>query len=102
VLLGNDGSSVFKVEVNNGGLYAESAAIGKSLLNSLETAIESTTQVPPYNPDVWDNIDDFLETAQLLQHAELNPSTSDSIRPYTSSSSRASSELLHDHTSAGG
>ncbi|CZR56240.1 uncharacterized protein PAC_06128 [Phialocephala subalpina] len=40
--------------------------------------------------------------AERLRHSEQKPSTPDSMRPHTSSSSRTSSEPLHDHTSAAG
>ncbi|TAQ89740.1 hypothetical protein B7494_g1913 [Chlorociboria aeruginascens] len=43
------------------------------------------------------DIDDFPETAQRLRLAEQEPLTSDPMCPRTSSSSRASSEPLHDH-----
>jgi hypothetical protein len=102
VLLGDNDSSASEAEVDNGGLHTESAAADEGLLDSLETAIESTTPAPPSNPDVWHDIDDFLETAQRLRRSEQKPSTSDSMRPHTSASSRASSEPLHDHTSGTG
>ncbi|KAH0535945.1 hypothetical protein FGG08_007156 [Glutinoglossum americanum] len=102
VLLGDDDSSASEAEVDGGGLYAESAAADESLLDNLETAVGSTTPAPPSNPDVWHDIDNFLETAQRLRRSEQKPSTSDSMRPHTPSSSRASSEPLHDHTSAAG
>jgi hypothetical protein len=101
VLLGDDDSSASKAEVDDGGLRAESAAVDEGLLDSLETAIDSTTPAPP-NSDVWHDIDDLLDTAERLRHLEPNPSMSDSMRPHTSSSSCASSEPLHDHISAAG
>ncbi|CZR55725.1 uncharacterized protein PAC_05613 [Phialocephala subalpina] len=101
VLLSDDDSSASKAEVNNGGLRAESTAADESLLDSPETAIDSTTPAPP-NSDVWHDIDDFLETAERLRHSEQKPSTPDSVRLHTSSPSRASSEPLHDHTSTAG
>jgi hypothetical protein len=101
VLLGDDDSKASKAKVNDSGLRAESAAADKGLLDSLETAIYSTTPAPP-NSDVWHDIDDLLETAERLQHSEPKPSTFDSIRHYTSSTSSASSEPLHDHISAAG
>jgi hypothetical protein len=102
VLLGDDDSSASEAEVDDGGLYAESAAADESLLDNLETAVGSTTPAPPSNPDMWRDIDNFLETAQRLRRSEQKPSTFDSMRPHTSFSSRASSEPLHDHTSAAG
>ncbi|KAI9863863.1 MAG: hypothetical protein M1813_003515 [Trichoglossum hirsutum] len=102
VLLGDDDSSAFEAEVDDGGLYAESAAADESLLDNLETAVESTTSAPPSKPNMWHDIDNFLETAQRLRRSEQKPSTFDSMRPHTSFSSRASSEPLHDHTSAAG
>ncbi|KAF8847684.1 hypothetical protein BDZ45DRAFT_754641 [Acephala macrosclerotiorum] len=102
VLLGNDDSIASEAEVDDGGLHAESAAADEGLLDNPETAIESTTPAPPSDPDVWHDIDDFPETAQPSRRSERKPSTSDSMRSHTSSSSRASSEPLHDHTSAAG
>ena len=43
VLLGDDDSSASKAEIDDGGLHAESAAVDENLLDSLETAIDSTT-----------------------------------------------------------
>ena len=100
MLLGDDDSSASKAEVDNGGLCAESAPVDEGLLNSLETAIDSTTPSPP-NPNAWHNIDDFPETAPRLRVAEQGASTSDSIHPY-GPPSRLSSEPLHDHISAAG
>jgi hypothetical protein len=51
VLLGDDDSRASEAEVNDSGLRAESAAADEGLLNSLETAIDSTTPAPP-NSDV--------------------------------------------------
>jgi hypothetical protein len=45
VLLGDDDSRASKAKVNDSG--AESAAADKGLLDSLETAIDSTTPAPP-------------------------------------------------------
>ena len=87
MLLGGDDSS---------GPRAERVAADEGLLDNPETATDSTTPAPPSNPDGWHDIDDFLETAQRLRHAEQEPSTSDPMHPRTSSS-RASSEPLHDH-----
>jgi hypothetical protein len=101
VLLGDDDSRASEAEVYDSGLRAESAAADEGLLDSLETAIHSTTPAPP-NSDVWHDIDDLLETAERLRHSEPNPSTSDSMCHHTSSTSSASSEPLHDHTSAVG
>ena len=101
MLLGDDDSSASEAEVDDGGLRAESAAADEGLLDSPETAIDSTNPAPP-NSDVWHDIDDLLETAERLRHSEPKPSTSDSMRPHTSSSSCASSEPLHDHISAAG
>ncbi|KAE8440724.1 hypothetical protein EG329_006775 [Mollisiaceae sp. DMI_Dod_QoI] len=102
VLLGDDDSSASEAEVDDGGLRAESAAADEGLLDSLETATDSTTPAPPSDPDVWHDINDFLETAQRLRRSEPKPSTSDSMRAHTSSSTCASSEPLHDHISATG
>ncbi|KAF8862783.1 hypothetical protein BDZ45DRAFT_183191 [Acephala macrosclerotiorum] len=102
VLLGNDDSSASEAEVDNGDLHAESAAADEGLLDNPETAIESTTPAFPSNPDVWHDIDDFPETAQRSRRSKRKPSTSDSMRSHTSFSSRASGELLHDHTSVVG
>ena len=101
MLLGDDDSSASEAEVDDGDLRAESAAADESLLDSPEAAIDSTTPAPP-NSDMWHDIDDFLETAERLQRSEQTPSTSDSIRLHTFSSSGTSSEPLHDHTSAAG
>jgi hypothetical protein len=66
MLLGDDDSSTSEAIVDDGGLHAESAALDEGLLDSPETAIESTTPAPPSNPDVWHDINNFLETAQRL------------------------------------
>lgn len=101
VLLGDDDSSASEAEVDDSGLCAESAAADEGLLNSPETAIDSTTPAPP-NSDVWHDINDLLETAERLRHSEPKPLTLDSMRHHTSSTSSASSEPLHDHISAAG
>jgi hypothetical protein len=101
VLLGDDDSSASEAEVDDGGLRAKSAVADEGLLDSPETAIDLTTPAPP-NSDVWHDIDDLLETVESLQHSEPKPSTSDSMRPHSSSSSCASSEPLHDYISAAG
>ncbi|KUJ06150.1 uncharacterized protein LY89DRAFT_744085 [Mollisia scopiformis] len=98
VLLGDSDSSAFKAEVDDSSLCAESAAAIEDLLNSPETTI---APAPP-NSDMWHDIDDLLETAEHLQRSKPQPSTSNSIRPHTSSSSRASSGPLHDYTSVAG
>lgn len=82
MLLGDDDSSACEAEVDDSGLCAESAAADKGLLDSLETAIDSTTPAPP-NSDMWHDIDDLLETAECLRHSEPKPSTSDSMRHHT-------------------
>ncbi len=99
--MGNNDSSDFKAKVNDSGLRAGSVAADEGLLDSLETAIDSTTSAPS-NSDVWHDIDELLETAERLQHSEPKPSTSHSMRHHTSSSSSASSKPLHDHISAAG
>jgi hypothetical protein len=101
VLLGDDDLRASKAEVYDSGLCAESVAADEGLLDSLETAIYSITPAPP-NSDVWHDIDDLLETAERLRHSEPNPLTSDSMCHYMSSTSSASSELLHDYTSVVG
>jgi hypothetical protein len=102
MLLGDDDSSASKAKVDDDGLYADSVVADEGLLDSPETAIESIPPAPSSNPDVWHDIDDFLETAQRLQRSKQKPSTPDPVRSYASSFSRASSEPLHDHTSAAG
>ncbi|KAF8850006.1 hypothetical protein BDZ45DRAFT_697068 [Acephala macrosclerotiorum] len=103
VLLGDDDSSTSEAEAeaDDGGPRAESAAADEGLLDSLETTIDSTTPAPPSNPDVWHDIDGFLETAQRLRRSAQKPSTFDCMR-LRASSSRASSEPLHDHINAAG
>jgi hypothetical protein len=96
VLLGGDDSSASEAEVDNGGPRAKRVAADEGLLDSPEAATDSTTPDPPSNPDGWHDIDDFPETAQRLRLAEQELSTPGSMRPRTSSS-RASSESLHDH-----
>lgn len=44
------------------------AAADEGLLDSPETAIDSTTPAALSNPDVWHDIDDFFETAQRLRY----------------------------------
>lgn len=51
MLLGNNDSRASKAEVYDSGLYAKSTAADEGLLNSLETAIHSTTPAPP-NSDI--------------------------------------------------
>jgi hypothetical protein len=102
VLLGGDDSSASEAEADDGGPRAERVVTDEGLPDSPETATDSTIPAPPSNPDGWHDIDAFLESAQNLQHSEQKPSTSDSMRPHTSSSSRASSEPLHNHASAAG
>ena len=97
MLLGGDDLSASEAEVNDGGPRAERVVADEGLLDSPETVTDSTTPAPPSNPDGWHDIDDFPETAQRLRLAEQEPSTSDPMRPRTPSSSRASSEPLHDH-----
>jgi hypothetical protein len=75
------------------------AAANEGLLDSAETATDSTTLAYPFDPDVWHDIDEVLETAQRLRRSEQKPSMFDCMRLYDSSS-RAPSELLHDHISA--
>ncbi|CZR56277.1 uncharacterized protein PAC_06165 [Phialocephala subalpina] len=101
VLLGDDDSSASEAEADDGGLRVENAAADEGLLDSPETAIDSTTPAAPSNPDVWHDIDDFLETAQRLRRSAQKPSTFDCMCSHASSS-RASSEPLHDHISAAG
>ena len=91
MLLGDDDSSASEVEVDDGSLRAESVVVDAGLLDNPETAVNSTTPAPPSSLDRWHDIDDFLETAQRLRCSEQGASTSDSVRLYTSSSSRASS-----------
>ncbi|PVH68166.1 hypothetical protein DL98DRAFT_542612 [Cadophora sp. DSE1049] len=104
VLLGDDNSSASEHEVDDSSLHTESETADEGLLDSLKTAIESKTPCPPSNPDMCRDINNFLETAQRLQRSKQNPSTStsDSMRPHTSFSSRSLSELLHKHTSTAG
>ena len=61
VLLGDDHSSVFEVEVDDGG-RAESTGADAGLFDSLENAADSTTLAPPSRV-VWHDINDFPETA---------------------------------------
>jgi hypothetical protein len=63
MLLGDDDSSASEAKADDGSLHAESAAADEGLLDSPETAIDSTTSAPPSNPDVWHDINDFPETA---------------------------------------
>jgi hypothetical protein len=70
VLLGDDDSSASEAEVDDSSLRIKSEAADEGLLDSLETAIESKTPCPPSNPDVWHDIDNFLETAQRLRRSE--------------------------------
>ncbi|PMD42989.1 hypothetical protein L207DRAFT_620406 [Hyaloscypha variabilis F] len=102
MLLGGDDSSASKAEVDDGSLRAESIAVDAGLHDSPETVADSITPAPPSNLDGWHDINDFPETAQRLRRSEQRASTSDSMRPHASSSSRASSEPLHDYTSAAG
>jgi hypothetical protein len=98
VLLGDNDLRASKAKVYDNGLCAKSIAADKGLLNSLETAIYSITPAPP-NSDIWHDIDDLLETAECLRYSKSNPSTSNSMCYYISSTSNALSELLHDYTS---
>jgi hypothetical protein len=50
---------------------------------------------------VWHDIDDFLEMTQRLRRSEQKPPMPNSVRLHASTS-RASSEPLHDHISAAG
>ncbi|KUJ16852.1 uncharacterized protein LY89DRAFT_669299 [Mollisia scopiformis] len=103
VLLGDDDSSASGAEVDDSGLLAESAAADEGRLDSLETAIDSTTPAPPAPPcssDGWHDIDDFPELAPRLRLAEQGASTPESLPSLPSqTSSHLSSELLHDTTS---
>lgn len=57
---GDNDSSASEAEVDDGGLRTESAAADKGLLDSLETAINSTNPTLASNPDMWHDIDDPL------------------------------------------
>jgi hypothetical protein len=74
VLLGDDASSASKAEVDDGSLYAESVSTDEGHLDSLETVIRPTTPIPPSNPDVWHDINNFLEMAQMQQRRQVQPS----------------------------
>ena len=97
MLLGDDDSNASEAEVDDGG-RAKSTELDAGLLDSPDTAVDSTTPAPP-SSDGWYDIDDFPETAQRSRRSEQRASTSDCMRPYAASSSRASSEPLHDHIS---
>ncbi len=69
MLLGDYNSSASEAEVDNTSFHTESVAADKGLLNSLETAIDSTTPAP-CSSDRWHDIDDFPELAPPLRLAE--------------------------------
>jgi len=52
MLLRDNNSNASKAEVDNDSLRAENAAADEGLLDSLETAIDSTTPAPSSNPDI--------------------------------------------------
>ncbi|KAL5326105.1 hypothetical protein ACEPPN_007243 [Leptodophora sp. 'Broadleaf-Isolate-01'] len=99
VLLGDDDSTASEAEVNDGGPRAKRVAADEDLLDSPETATDSTISAPPSNPNWWHDDDDFPETAKRFRLAEQEPSTSDPMRPHTSSS-RASSIMAMKRTSS--
>ena len=83
MLAGDDDSGSSEAEVDHNLSAAETGAFLP------EAAID-----PASHPDLWQDIDN-LQTAQCSEQTLLS---SDPMRPQASSSPRASSELLCDHT----
>ncbi|KAG9228075.1 hypothetical protein BJ875DRAFT_269774 [Amylocarpus encephaloides] len=101
VLQGDGDPSASEAKANENGLRVESAvAPGARLLDSPETAIDSTAPALPHSSDGWHDIDDF-EPAPRLRLVEQVASTSDPLPP-DPSSSRLSSEPFHDSISTEG
>ncbi|KAL5316367.1 hypothetical protein ACEPPN_015412 [Leptodophora sp. 'Broadleaf-Isolate-01'] len=103
VLRGDGDLGASEAEANDVSLRAEStAAPGAGLLDSPETAIDSTTSVSPCSSNGCHDIDaPPPQTPPRLPLTEQGASTSSSLHPHTPSS-RLSSEPLHDSISSEG